>query len=464
MNTCPSCGRKIGSETTKCGNCGVSISSISPTFRCSACGKLLDGNETVCPACGYQTSFENETSKKVSTKLDGHQSVEIRPILDPEEAEVSWKWRNYVFTAALNASRKVAICPKCRNDLDVVSGSAATGKCGVCGTVAQLSETEKAERPLFPLIPRLKIINKSNEKVRVQVQAYVSPDLTSRWVRTFDGVSPNGTIEIKDEIDPIFVIKKLGNMPNRANLHLHILFNDREVWSDTREIKILSYNQMVWRDKNGQQYFPFLRCFVTPNNSSITGVIQTAKHHLQNLTGRVDFVGYQWGEKYAKFQVKAIYQTLKEDYQISYTNMPPSFDKVGTSQSILLPQEVLAIKSGNCLELAILFATCIERIGIDPVIFLIRGHAFPGFFGQEEIWRDEIWKGGMSNSSVQIRDLTSSKTLVPFEAASISMLSFEQAIENINEEKKLTADVFNIAINIRYLRELDSVNLTPLSF
>jgi hypothetical protein len=44
------------------------------------------------------------------------------------------------------------------------------------------------------------------------------------------------------------------------------------------------------------------------------------------------------------------------------------------------PSEVIGERHGTCIDLALLFAACLEYIGINPVLFLIDGHAFPGYW------------------------------------------------------------------------------------
>jgi hypothetical protein len=49
------------------------------------------------------------------------------------------------------------------------------------------------------------------------------------------------------------------------------------------------------------------------------------------------------------------------------------------TEHIRLPREVLFSKTGSCAELALFNATLLKTMGYHAVIFLIPGHAFPGF-------------------------------------------------------------------------------------
>ena len=85
--------------------------------------------------------------------------------------------------------------------------------------------------------------------------------------------------------------------------------------------------------------------------------------------------------KYIDAQVRAIWWALVHDYAIGYINPPPSF--VENEQRLRTPSEVVQGKRGTCIDLALLLAACLEYIEIYPVIFLLRDHAFPGY------WRSE---------------------------------------------------------------------------
>src|SRR5690606_13445079 len=49
------------------------------------------------------------------------------------------------------------------------------------------------------------------------------------------------------------------------------------------------------------------------------------------------------------------------------------------TQSIRLPREVVTGKTGLCIELSLLYASIMMNMGMDPIIYLVPGHAYPGF-------------------------------------------------------------------------------------
>ena len=80
-------------------------------------------------------------------------------------------------------------------------------------------------------------------------------------------------------------------------------------------------------------------------------------------------------------EAQAIYLAL-HDWGITYQN-PPAGGLY--PQRIRMPEEVLKDKKGTCLDLAILYCACLEEVGFNPILVLIDGHAFAGFFLEENI-------------------------------------------------------------------------------
>ncbi len=71
--------------------------------------------------------------------------------------------------------------------------------------------------------------------------------------------------------------------------------------------------------------------------------------------------------------LQAIYSYL-QDLGINYINLlSNSFDY---SQRVLLPDEVIGNGGGNCIDGTVLFAALLEKIGVNPVVTLVPGHAF----------------------------------------------------------------------------------------
>ena len=145
-----------------------------------------------------------------------------------------------------------------------------------------------------------------------------------------------------------------------------------DVFSNEYPTLIMAYDQWI-----GSVIRPdLLAAFVTPNHPLISKVIANARTALQRLTGDDAFDAYISGNvNRARCQVAAIYEAIRNE-GISYITAPASFETTG--QRIRLADKVLEEKLGTCVDLSLLFASCLEAVGLNPLLILTQGHCFAG--------------------------------------------------------------------------------------
>ncbi len=116
--------------------------------------------------------------------------------------------------------------------------------------------------------------------------------------------------------------------------------------------------------------------FITPNHPSINMLVVKTAEVLKQLTGSSVLHAYQTGNNNdVRKQVAAVFAALHQ-HGIVYRGVPASYEAVG--QRITMPDQVVASKIGNCIELTLLMASVLEAIGINCVIVLQEGHAYLG--------------------------------------------------------------------------------------
>lgn len=121
-----------------------------------------------------------------------------------------------------------------------------------------------------------------------------------------------------------------------------------------------------------------MACLVTPEDPIIKYYTQQIQEKI--LKGETASVTNK-DEEGVRFLAGIYNATLMSHMVYSGTSGVPS-DVNGVSsitQSIRLPREVVTGKTGLCIELSLLYASIMMNAGMDPVIFLIPGHAYPGF-------------------------------------------------------------------------------------
>ena len=142
-----------------------------------------------------------------------------------------------------------------------------------------------------------------------------------------------------------------------------------------------------FNERSGLSFDPeLIAAFVTPNHPEIAKVISEASVYLKKWADTTAFSAYQrQNPNFVKQQMAALYAALCAR-RIAYNIPPASFEYIG--QKIRLASTVLEQKQGTCLDLAVLYASCLEAVGLNPIIIFIEGHAFCGCHLEEETFAD----------------------------------------------------------------------------
>lgn len=195
---------------------------------------------------------------------------------------------------------------------------------------------------------------------------------------------------------------------------------DEVIASQVNTIELLAYDQWT-----GVLFMPeMIGAFITPNHPKVKEIVAEAGKYMQKWSGSPSFTGYQdRNPNIVKMQMGAIYAALQEQ-NIAYTAPPASYE---TAQRVRLPEDVLTGKSGTCIDLAVLYCACLEAIDLNPLLYVIKGHAFAGCWLINETFSDclqydvsaiskRIAKGVNAMSVVECTDFTAGKG-VDFDAA-----------------------------------------------
>ncbi len=155
----------------------------------------------------------------------------------------------------------------------------------------------------------------------------------------------------------------------RGQLELALLYEDTVVLERTLPVTVQTPNE--WIGLEGVE--AALAGAVTPNAPAVVDAASA-------LAG--DFVAYQSRDPETLIrEVSEVYESIRR-LGLSYIGVPPSFEKTG--QKVLFPDEVIASKRGCCIDIAVLTASLLERVGYNPLIVVITGHAYSG------VWTSDI--------------------------------------------------------------------------
>lgn len=207
--------------------------------------------------------------------------------------------------------------------------------------------------------------------IRIQITA--EPDFGSIAPVAVEAIPANESISIQS-FSLVLSANYFAQLTERlsGSLKVEVLSEEEVLFSQSYPIDILAYDQ--W---GGISVFPeMLSAFVTPNNSVLQPIIKRAAAILEQWTGNPSLDEYQSrNPDRVRKQMAAIYTAISEQ-QIIYSTIPASFEEQG--QRIRLVDSVISQKLATCLDMTLLYASCLESIGINPLIVIHQGHAFAG--------------------------------------------------------------------------------------
>ena len=231
-----------------------------------------------------------------------------------------------------------------------------------------------------PIVRKLSIKNLSDaELTKIKISITTDPAIADEWTSELSSIQAMQEY-ILDSVPLHLSASKLFELTERINGSMIITVSDVSgiIAQETQDISFLSYDH--W---SGASTYPeFLSAFITPNYPYITEIIKNAGPILADWTGSSSFTGYQSkNPNNVKSQMAAIYGALQKE-NIDYCMPPASFEEDG--QKVRLGATIKEQKIGTCLDLALLYASCLEAAGLHPMIIVIKGHAFAGCWLEEE--------------------------------------------------------------------------------
>ena len=166
-----------------------------------------------------------------------------------------------------------------------------------------------------------------------------------------------------------------------GSVTINAVRNGQVIASEVRSIELLPYDQWT-----GVNLMPEMTAaFIMPNHPCIQDIISRASEFLKKWTGDPAFTGYQSrSANMVKQQMGAIYAAL-QTLNIAYTMPPASFE---TAQRVRTPDAVVEGKSGTCIDLAVLYCSALESVGLNSLLVIVEGHAFAGCWLSNETFPD----------------------------------------------------------------------------
>jgi hypothetical protein len=237
-------------------------------------------------------------------------------------------------------------------------------------------------RQLLSKLTLTKLVEGPLEDITVHVELYVGAE----------SYPYRHTIEVLNEVQLALasqVMMPLTASMSRAlrervqsTVYVKVTCGGRTACEETLRVTLIPVDEWLDDTKNN----PWLPSFVLPRDPAILKIINASRRYLIGIVDDLaaGFDGYQQEDPVAvDKQVQAVWTALVNEYRFQYVNPPPAYSN--KTQRLRTPTEIIGSNSGTCIDLALLLASCLEYIGIYPVIVLLTGHAFVGYWRSDAV-------------------------------------------------------------------------------
>jgi hypothetical protein len=238
-------------------------------------------------------------------------------------------------------------------------------------------------RRLLDALTLTKLVDHTLDDVSVHVQLNVGEG-SAPFLHTAPLIT-DPQLPLADEVRLPLTASLLRSPRERVQttLYVKVMWDGRVACETTKPVTLLPVDE--WFDDTVNN--PWLPSFILPRDPAISKIVSRARGHLITLMDdpNASFDGYQTveadssdGGESVDLQVQAIWTALVQEYKLLYLNPPPAYTY--RNQRLRTPSEILHTRSGTCIDLALLLASCLEYIDIYPVVVLLSGHAFVGYW------------------------------------------------------------------------------------
>lgn len=233
----------------------------------------------------------------------------------------------------------------------------------------------------------------------------------------------------------------------RANIAIEVIENDSAIIKETIVVNIHPLEIF-----NGFQNLPeLIAAYITPNHPYIYHIKRKTVDVLEKQGLKPAFEGYQSNDPQRILQImSAIYSAIQGE-EIIYSSLPPGYEETG--QRLRLLNTIQQEKFGNCIDLSLLFAACLEAVDLNPILIIVRGHAFVGCWLQDDKFSEVI---NDDKTAITKRLSKGICEMAAVEATSVckgNNIKFNDAL-NAGEAQLIQKEDFLLSVDVKRARTL----------
>ncbi|HSW06716.1 hypothetical protein [Aquabacterium sp.] len=239
-------------------------------------------------------------------------------------------------------------------------------------------------RPLFDRFELRCTVPDAVPRLHIVVELHVGPE-RARYECEIELSAPRVNLLKRIQVPLTAALMRTVSEAVLSTLFVQITVDGLAVLTDTYPLRLLPVDQ--WRDNLSSG--KWLPSFVLPRDPAIQRAVSAAQRYVRVIRDdpSAGFEGYQSAPSPDEdaldnidLQVEAIWAALLHEWQLGYINPPPAYSAHLDSQRLRTPSAIHDSRMGTCIDLAAMFAACLELVDIYPVIFLLKGHALPGYW------------------------------------------------------------------------------------
>jgi len=293
-------------------------------------------------------------------------------------------------------------------------------------------------------------IQNTSETDSAQLEIKIFADLPCIEPFSFTISSVPAKKDVKIPLENLKINREFLNKlseTERANLNIEVSQDEISMLKEAIAINVHPLEHF-----GGFHVLPeMIAAYVTPNHPYIYHIKRKAIEILETQGLKTAFEGYQSNDPERVLQImSSIYSAIQSE-EIVYSSLPPGYEETG--QRLRLLNTIQQEKFGNCIDISLLFAACLEAVDLNPILIIARGHAFIGCWLQDDKFSEVI---NDDKTAITKRLSKGIREMAAVESTSVckgNNIKFSDAL-NAGEAQLVQKEEFLLSVDIKRARTL----------
>ncbi len=215
-------------------------------------------------------------------------------------------------------------------------------------------------------------------------------------------------------------------------------------------------SSFVWLAHNawagGDEFPELLAALTLPEDEGVETLLRDTQTALGAAGEPSAWCGYNGTAEQLSGQLQTLWNTMAA-YHILYSLPPKSWMEVGVGQRVRTPSQILKGGCSTCLDSTLMLAAAVSRMGLNPLVMLIEGHAFLGIWLKPAaLPKPKVAQVATVRNLVKQGEILLLETTAVNGEAGCTPAPFAHAAElGLSELEQLTDDDFFVALDLRLL-------------